>query len=66
MTYKQVQVYVKKKYGYIPQTCWIAHVKEMCGLPVRKAHNRTGKRKKPCPDNKVNDIKYAFKHFGMI
>jgi len=31
-TYKEVQEYIKKKYGFIVKTCWIAHVKEMCGL----------------------------------
>jgi hypothetical protein len=36
-TYEQIQDYVRKKYGFIPKTCWIAHVKEMCGLQMRKA-----------------------------
>ncbi|NHN35628.1 hypothetical protein [Paenibacillus agricola] len=31
-TYKQIQDYVKQQYGYIPKSCWIAHMKEVNGL----------------------------------
>jgi len=66
-TYKQIQEWVKKKYGFTPKTCWIADVKEQCGLKVRKAWNRQGnKRMVPCPKRKVKEIKAAFRHFGMI
>lgn len=27
-TYKQIQEYIKQKHGYIPKSCWIAHMKE--------------------------------------
>lgn len=65
-TYKEIQIYVKKKYNFVPKSCWIAHVKEICGLPVRKAWNRKDGRKVPCPPNKVDKIKDAFQHFRMI
>ena len=67
-TYKEIQSWVKYSYGFVAQTCYIAHVKEMCGLPLRKAWNRPDatKRVKPCPPGKVEPIKQAFKHFGMI
>ena len=67
-TYKQIQEYIKEKHGFIPQTCWIAHVKELCNLNLRTAPNRqtTSNRVKPCPENKIGIIKDAFKHFGMI
>lgn len=65
-TYEDIQSYVKRTYGFIPKTCWIAHVKEICGLPVRKAWNRLGERSNPCPPDKIRFIKDAFKHFGMI
>lgn len=67
-TYAQIQEYVRSQYGFTPQTCWIAHVKELCGLPVRQAYNRydPGVREKPCPPEKVEPIKAAFRHFGMI
>ena len=48
--------------------CWIAHVKEMEGLNPRKAPNRKDPdiRKVPCPENKVESIRDALKHFGVI
>lgn len=66
-TYKEIQAYVEKRYGYVPETCWIAHVKELSGLPVRRAPNRHGaKREVPCPPEKVVEIQAAFRHFKMI
>jgi hypothetical protein len=65
-TDKQIQEYVRRHYGYTPETCWIAHVKELNGLPVRTAHNRQGAvRMKPCPPEKQEHIRKAFVHFGM-
>lgn len=67
-TNKEIEDYVKKKYGFTVKTCWIAHVKEICGLEVRVAHNRIdpNKRMNPCPDDKLPAIKDALKHFKMI
>ena len=66
-TYTQIQDYVRKHYGYTPETCWVAHVKELVGLPVRQAHNRRGiVRVKPCPPEKQEHIRKAFVHFGML
>lgn len=39
-TYKEIQGYVKETYGFSPKTCWIAHMKEVCGIPVKNAPNR--------------------------
>ena len=39
-TYKEIQAYVKDKYGFQPKMCWIAHMKEVCGIPVKNAPNR--------------------------
>jgi len=67
-TYEEIQAYVKKEYGFAPKPCWIAHMKEICGLPVRQAPNRhsADKRKVPCPSEKRDAIKKAFAHFNMI
>ena len=67
-TYKQIQEYIKKTHGVSVKTCWIAHAKEICGIPTRKANNRknVNKRIYPCPDDKLPIIKTAFKNFGMI
>ena len=66
-TYKQIQEWVKQRYGFVPKTCWIAHVKHMSGLPMRIAPNRQGaERLYPCPPEKVQSIRAALRHFGMI
>ena len=51
-TYKHIQEHLHKNMGITVKTCWIAHVKELMGLPMRRAPNRqaTG-RKHPCPDH---------------
>jgi len=65
-TYKQIREYVKQKFGYTPKDCWIAHTKELSGLPVKRSHRRTGERVYPCPEVKLGDIQDAFRHFRMI
>lgn len=67
-TYKEIQGYVKETYGFLPKTCWIAHMKELCGIPVENAPNRISPshREKPCPPEKMPYIKEAFQYFGMI
>lgn len=67
-TYKEIQVYVREKYGFVPETCWIAHVKELCGLKMRPAHNRMSRtrRKRPCPAHRSPPIIEALRHFGLV
>ncbi|MCK4794185.1 MAG: RNA methyltransferase [Desulfobacteraceae bacterium] len=67
-TYSQIQEWVKEQYGFTVKTCWIAHVKEMCGLKPRVSPNRKkpNQRVHPCPPDKEDCIKSAFKNFGMI
>ncbi len=66
-TYKQIQEWVREqeRFKFTVHTCWIAHVKEMCGLKPRRAANRVDGRKNPCPQDKVEPIKKAFRHFRM-
>ena len=65
-TYKEIQSRGRSTHGRVPQTCWIAHCKELEGLPLGRAHNREGERRKPCPADKRPAIVAAFRHFGMI
>ncbi len=66
-TYKQIQAWVRQEYGFTPKTCWIAHVKGLSGLPMRRAPNRRGlERANPCPHEKVEPIRTALRHFGML
>lgn len=67
-TYKQIQQHVKEAHGYSPKTCWIAHMKEICGLNPKISPNRYSKENRTnlCPFEKQNDIQDAFVHFKMI
>lgn len=67
-TYKEIQEHIKSKHGFTVKTCWIADMKEICGLPKRIAPNRISQDSKvqPCPEDKKIVIIEAFKHFNMI
>ena len=66
-TYKEIQKWVQQQFGFTPETCRIAHCKELYNLPVSEAPNRQrGERVKPCPPEKRTAIKKAFEHFGML
>lgn len=67
-TYKDIQNYIRNKHNVVVQTCWIADMKELHGLPKRTAPNRisTDSKVKPCPEDKKVLITEAFNHFKMI
>jgi hypothetical protein len=66
-TYKDIQDWVKEHHGFVAQTCWIAHCKELNGLSLRDAANRKGEERiKPCPEDKRAAIEQALRHFGEI
>ena len=68
-TYKRIQEYVQDKYGFKVHTAYIAEVKRMVGLDMHKAPNAVEQRKHeyhPCPPEKVEAIKDALRHFGLI
>ncbi|WP_306543797.1 23S rRNA (uracil(1939)-C(5))-methyltransferase RlmD [Anaerotignum sp.] len=68
-TYKRIQEYVQEKYGFKVHTAYIAEVKRMVGLDMHKAPNAVDQRKHeyhPCPPEKVEAIKDALRHFGLI
>lgn len=67
-TYRQIQKWVKSDAGFVPKTCWIAHVKSDHGLVSREAFNRADSnvRQHPCPPEKRGVIEAALRHFRMI
>ncbi len=66
-TYDQIRDFVRRHSGFDPKTCWIAHVKQLNGLPVRRAWNRrSGSREIPCPPEKRPAIEAALRQLGMI
>ncbi len=66
--YREIADWVKEHYRFTPKTCWIAHVKSECGLPVRTAPNRAdpNARQHPCPEHRRDAIVDALKHHKMI
>ncbi len=67
-SYAEIRNYVEQNFGFYPKSCWIAHMKELCGLPVKISNNRydVSKRTNPCPDDKQYAIRKAFQYFNMI
>ena len=68
-TYQKIKEYVKDKYGVNVHTSYIAQVKRMCGLDMGENYNKSKKENpevKQCPQEKVEYIKDALKHFGLL
>ena len=68
-TYPKIKEYVKNKHGVNVHTSYIAQVKRMCGLDMGENYNKSKKEKpevKQCPQEKVEYIKHALRHFGVI
>ena len=68
-TYQKIKAYVKDKYGVNVHTSYIAQVRRMCGLDMGENYNKSKKENpevKQCPQEKVEYIKDALKHFGVI
>lgn len=68
-TYQKIKDYVKDKYGVNVHTAYIAQVKRMCGLDMGENYNKSKKENpevKQCPQDKVEYIKDALRHFGLV
>ena len=68
-TYQKIKEYVEDKYGVNVHTSYIAQVKRMCGLDMGENYNKSKKENpevKQCPQEKVEYIKDALRHFGAI
>ena len=67
-TYPEIQEDVKKLHGRTVKNCWIAHVKELNGLPLRVAWNRhsKAKRKHACPPEVRPIIEASMRRLGSL
>ena len=68
-TYQKIKDYVKDKYDVNVHTSHIAQVKRMCGLDMGENYNKSKKENpevKKCPQEKVEYIKDALRHFELI
>ena len=69
ITYKMIQEYIEKKYGFKVHTAYIAEVKRSLGLTMYDAPNAVEKSKQPRkypPKEKVEAIKDALKYLEVI
>lgn len=66
-TSSEIQKYVQRHHGFIPDATWINHVKVAWGLPTRRATNRAGRGRRvvPVPADKREAIEQALRHFGL-
>ena len=68
-TYQKIKDYVKDKYGVNVHTSYIAQVKRMCGLDMGENYNKSKKENpevKQCQQEKVEYIKDALRHYGLL
>ena len=68
VTYKDIQDDVNNSHSISIKTCWIAHVKELNGLPLRKAANRISEndRMYKCPDKVRPIIESSMRKLGIL
>ncbi len=65
--YSDIKAWVEENYGFKVSSLYIGQVKDVCGLAKERDLKNYGKNRVPqCPEEKVEAIKTAFKHFGMI
>jgi hypothetical protein len=62
VTDQEIQKWISRQHGFVPESAWIAHCKELFGI----ATSATSNEENPCPPEKVAAIKQAFRHFGLI
>ena len=67
-TYADIAECVKQRHGFVPKTCWIAHVKEPNGWPMGTAPNRLSQtpRLVPCPPDKRAAIESCFRRLSSF
>ena len=67
-TYAEIKRVAEEIGEFNVEICWIAHVKEQMGLPVRRAWNRqdASHRVKPCPPEKKAAIVAAMRRLKML
>ena len=62
VTDQEIQKWISRQHGFVPESAWIAHCKELFGI----ATFGTSNAENPCPAEKVAAIKQAFRNFGLL
>jgi hypothetical protein len=68
VTDAEIQKFVQQHHGFIPKPGWIAHVKEVHGVPTLRGAKRARRDRavEPCPPEKREAIEEALRHFGVV
>jgi hypothetical protein len=61
-TDQEIQKWISRQHGFVPESAWIARCKEQFGLVAPGA----APKENSCPPEKVAAIKQAFRRFGLI
>jgi hypothetical protein len=56
----EIQKWVARQHGFVPETAWIEHCKELL------AAANGGTPANPCPPERQPAIRQALAHFGML
>jgi len=62
VTDQEIQKWISRQHGFVPESAWILHCKEQFGLVAPG----TAPAENPCPPEKVAAIKQAFRRFGLL
>ena len=61
VTDQEIQKWISGQQGFVPESAWIAHCKELFGIATG-----TTNIDNPCPPEKVAAIQQALRHLGLI
>jgi len=62
VTDQEIQKWISRQHGFVPESAWLLHCKEQFGLVAPG----TASLENPCPPEKVTAIKQAFRRFGLL
>jgi hypothetical protein len=62
VTDQEIQKWISRQHGFVPESAWLQHCKELFGLAAPDAASKEN----PCPPEKVAAIKQAFRRFGLL
>ena len=62
VTDQEIQKWISRQHGFVPESAWILHCKEQFGLVAPG----TAPAENLCPAEKVAVIKQAFRRFGLL
>ena len=61
-TDQEIQKWISRQHGFVPESAWILHCKEQFGLVAPGSAPESN----PCPPDKIAAIKQAFRQFGLL